>query len=197
MVSKKLNILIIAIALSLLAAPAHALISLERAINKAQARYAGSEAYSAERFRLPGGAIRITVKLLQSDRIVEVTYNAVNGRFLFEDFSSSSSNVQRVKGALTKAVLDLKQSIGIARGVFGSGQALEAALRLASDPSRNGTLYLVLVRTPSGNFEVRVDSISGAVIKVDDNPQAAGNNALGPAPAPGVDDNPKPDDNPT
>lgn len=191
MISKQLRILTIALALSLLAAPAYALISLERAINQAQARYAGSEAYSAERFRLPGGRTRINVKLLQADRIVEATYNAVNGRFLFDDFSGSSSNVQRVKGALAKANLNLRQAIGVARDVFNGAPALEASLRLSSDPSRNGTFFQVLVRAPNGNFEVRINSINGGVIKVDDNPQSLGGNI------PGVDDNPKPDDNPT
>lgn len=155
--------LVLALAALFLATPAMGDVTARAVVINAQNRFAGSEAYKVDFY---ASFDLYEVKLLQGNQIVKARYRASTGAFLRSSVETRQRDVQEVAAALQIAQITLIQGMDIARDrVPGFIREAEIKVRDIEDP-RNGKLLNVEIIQSGVKWEVKINTVTGQVIKV-------------------------------
>ena len=137
---------------------------LQNAIAAAEQQF-GGEAFEAERYR-EGGRTYIEVEVLSGNQIVEAEFRGNGNRLIDAETYGNPRRIARLGAALDRAELSLAEAVQIAEDAIGPGRVEEAKLRITRKPQRNGTRFIVEVRTEDGLFDVVINSRNGRVIRI-------------------------------
>lgn len=132
--------------------------SLQDFIATAESAF-GGRAFWAERY-----SRYVEVQLLSGNQLIEAEYDPLTGRLIDSDVFGGPRRVQRVAASLNRATLPLGDAIDAAQRAVGSGEVLEAELRLSG--TNRGRHYIVEIRTSDGIFDVVVASATGRIVRV-------------------------------
>ncbi|WP_139559506.1 PepSY domain-containing protein [Methylotetracoccus oryzae] len=119
----------------------------------------GGRAFVAERYNR-----YVEVQLLSGNQLIEAEYDRITGQLVDSDAFGSPRRVQRVTARLNRATLSLGDAIDAAQRAVGSGEVLEAELRVSG--RNRGRRFIVEIRTNAGVYDVIVASATGRIIRV-------------------------------
>jgi len=132
--------------------------SLQDFIATAESTF-GGRAFVAERYNR-----YVEVQVLSGNQLIEAEYDRNTGRLIDSDAFGRPRRVQRVAANLARATVPLGDAIDAAQRAVGSGEVLEAELRLSG--MNRGRRYIIEIRTRDGLFDVVVNSATGRVVRV-------------------------------
>ena len=134
----------------------------EQIITLAQQAF-GGKVFSIELKEQFTNVYRYQVRVLKNNQVIKVKYNARWGTLISSDVITDPQYVASVFAAVTQANLTLKQAIAKARTVVPDAFAVEAKLRIQD----NGLRYEVEFLTSGGFLEVKINSVTGAIVEIE------------------------------